>query len=191
MPKIVDHEVYREDLLDNCFELFARNGFQRSTMREIAKELKISTGTLYHYFPNKESIFRSMIFQLSRKQVILLTERFKRTKNIQERVQILFQYISSNESFFQNVLFLVIDYYRQNGSGDPENFIQDISDYYRKSIGDLIGLGDTPASSAIFTFTIGLVMQSVMNPTKKDSEDQILLIRTMIENFLDQIVKVA
>jgi AcrR family transcriptional regulator len=191
LPKIVDHEVYREDLLDNCFELFARNGFQGSTMREIAKELKISTGTLYHYFPNKESIFRSMIFQLSRKQVVLLTERFKRTKNIQERVQILFQYISTNESFFQNVLFLVIDYYRQNGSGDPENFIQDISDYYRKSIGDLIGLGDSPASSAIFTFTIGLVMQSVMSPRKNDSADQILLIRTMIENFLNQILKVA
>ena len=66
MPKIVDHEEYREVLLDKCFDLFARNGFAGATMREISKSLEISTGTLYHYFPNKESIFKSMIFQISR-----------------------------------------------------------------------------------------------------------------------------
>jgi AcrR family transcriptional regulator len=191
MPKIVDHEEYREILLDKCFALFARQGFQGATMREISKELDISTGTLYHYFPNKESIFRSMIFQLSRKQVVILTERFKRTKSVEERVAILFQYIQQNEAFFQNVLFLIIDYYRQNGSGDPENFIQDISEYYRKSIGDLIGLGDTVASSAIFSFSLGLIIQSVMSPKNSDREEQVLLIRKMIEVFLNQALKVA
>ena len=191
MPKIVDHEEYRENLLDKCFALFARQGFQGATMREISKELEISTGTLYHYFPNKESIFRSMIFQLSKKQVVILTERFNRTKSVEERVSILFQYIQHNESFFQNVLFLIIDYYRQNGSGDPENFIQDIAEYYRKSIGDLIGLGDTVASSAIFSFSLGLILQSVISPKNSDREEQVLLIRKMIEVFLKQALKVA
>jgi hypothetical protein len=132
-----------------------------------------------------------MIFQLSRKQVVILTERFKRTKSVEERVAILFQYIQQNEAFFQNVLFLIIDYYRQNGSGDPENFIQDISEYYRKSIGDLIGLGDTVASSAIFSFSLGLIIQSVMSPKNSDREEQVLLIRKMIEVFLNQALKVA
>jgi AcrR family transcriptional regulator len=191
LPKIVDHEEYRESLLDNCFELFARNGFQGATMREIAKELEISTGTLYHYFPNKESIFRNMMFQLSKKQVLILTERFARTKSVEERIEILFQYISANETFFQNALFLVIDYFRQNGSSDPENFIQDFTDYYRKSIGELIGLGDSTASSAILTFSIGLVMQTVLTTSKSDKDEQILLIKTMIQAFFDKLLKVA
>ena len=42
MPKIVNHTEYREELLEKCFELFARSGFQSVTMREIGKKLGIS-----------------------------------------------------------------------------------------------------------------------------------------------------
>ncbi|NJL79674.1 MAG: helix-turn-helix transcriptional regulator, partial [Richelia sp. SM2_1_7] len=57
MPKIVDHEKYRKELLWKSFDLFAQKGYGSVTMREIAKELGVSTGTLYHYFPNKESLY--------------------------------------------------------------------------------------------------------------------------------------
>ena len=184
MPKVVNHELYREELLEKCFDLFARNGFQGVTMREIAKQLDVSTGTLYHYFPSKEEIFRQMIFQLSQKQVVYLTERFNRTKSFDERIQSLLQHISKNEIFFQNVLFLIIDYYRQNGLKDPENFIRDIERYYRKSLGDLIGLGDSPAVGALFTFCLGLVVQSMITSEGKEREEILLIIKQMLDTFI-------
>lgn len=187
MPKIVNHEEYREELLEKCFDLFARSGFQGVTMREIGKELQISTGTLYHYFPSKEEIFRQMIFQLSRKQVVILTERFNRTKSFDERVHNLLQYVSNNQIFFQNVLFLIIDYYRQNGLQDPENFIRDIANYYRKSLGELIGFGDSPASGAMFTFCLGLVVQSMIHNDNKEKEEIFLLIKQMLDSFIGSI----
>jgi AcrR family transcriptional regulator len=187
MPKIVNHEEYREELLEKCFDLFARGGFQGVTMREIGKELQISTGTLYHYFPSKEEIFRQMIFQLSRKQVVILTERFNRTKSFDERVHNLLQYVSNNQIFFQNVLFLIIDYYRQNGLQDPENFIRDIANYYRKSLGELIGFGDSPASGAMFTFCLGLVVQSMIHNDNKEKEEIFLLIKQMLDSFIGSI----
>ena len=187
MPKIVNHDQYREELLDKCFDLFARGGFESVTMREIGKELQISTGTLYHYFPSKEEIFRQMIFQLSRKQVVILTERFNRTKSFDERIHNLLLYVSNNQIFFQNVLFLIIDYYRQNGLQDPENFIRDIANYYRKSLGELIGFGDSPASGAMFTFCLGLVVQSMIHNDNKEKEEIFLLIKQMLDAFIGSI----
>ncbi|MBP9885182.1 MAG: TetR/AcrR family transcriptional regulator [Leptospiraceae bacterium] len=184
MPKIVNHTEYREELLEKCFELFARSGFQSVTMREIGKKLGISTGTLYHYFPSKEEIFRQMLFQLSKKQVLILAERFGRTKSYEEKIQYLLQYIETNETFFQNVLFLIIDYYRQNGLKDPENFIRDIERYYRKSLGDLIGLGDSPAVGALFTFCLGLVVQSMITSEGKEREEILLIIKQMLDTFI-------
>ena len=184
MPKIVNHTEYREELLEKCFELFARSGFQSVTMREIGKKLGISTGTLYHYFPSKEEIFRQMLFQLSKKQVLILAERFGRTKSYEEKIQYLLQYIETNETFFQNVLFLIIDYYRQNGLKDPENFIRDIERYYRKSLGDLIGLVDSPAVGALFTFCLGLVVQSMITSEGKEREEILLIIKQMLDTFI-------
>jgi AcrR family transcriptional regulator len=167
--------------------LFARGGFEGVTMREIGKELDISTGTLYHYFPSKEEIFRQMIFQLSRKQVVILTERFNRTKSFDERIQSMLLYVNNNEIFFRNVLFLIIDYYRQNGLQDPENFIRDIAAYYRKSLGELIGFGDSPACGALFTFCLGLVVQSMIESEPKEKEEIFLLIKHMLDAFIRSI----
>ena len=61
MPKIVDHDRYRKELLSGCFTLFAERGYGSITMRQIAKALGVSTGTLYHYFPSKESIFMQLV----------------------------------------------------------------------------------------------------------------------------------
>ncbi|MBK8398644.1 MAG: TetR/AcrR family transcriptional regulator [Leptospiraceae bacterium] len=187
MPKVVNHELYREELLEKCFDLFARNGFQGVTMREIAKQLDVSTGTLYHYFPSKEEIFRQMIFQLSQKQVVYLTERFNRTKSFDERIQSLLQHISKNEIFFQNVLFLIIDYYRQNKLEDPEHFIRNIANYYRKSLGELIGFGDSTASGALFTFCLGLVVQSMIESDGSEKEKVFHLIKQMLDAFINSI----
>lgn len=187
MPKIVNHEEYREELLEKCFALFARHGFQGITMREIGKQLDISTGTLYHYFPSKEEIFRQMIIQLSRKQVVILTEQFNKTKSFEERINKLFRFVSQNEVFFQNVLFLIIDYYRQSGLNDPEHFIRDMAAYYRKAIGELVGFGDTPASGAMFTFCLGLVVQSMIASEGKEREEIFLLIKQMIDSFIASI----
>ena len=42
MPKIVNHETYREELLEKGFDLFANKGYT-ITMRELASGLKVST----------------------------------------------------------------------------------------------------------------------------------------------------
>ncbi|MEW9532305.1 TetR/AcrR family transcriptional regulator [Microbispora sp. NPDC049125] len=46
----------REHLVKLAAELFARKGFQATTVREIALEAGILSGSLYHHFDSKETI---------------------------------------------------------------------------------------------------------------------------------------
>lgn len=56
MPKIVDHEARREELIEATWRVIARTGIAGATMREIAREAGVSTGILAHYFADKEDL---------------------------------------------------------------------------------------------------------------------------------------
>lgn len=57
MPKIVDHEAHRESLVSRAANYFAEHGYTATSMRKVGAYLGVSKGALYHYFPNKESLF--------------------------------------------------------------------------------------------------------------------------------------
>src|SRR5262245_50808496 len=46
----------RERILDAAQRLFAGQGFESATTRDIAREAEIAAGTLFNYFPTKEAI---------------------------------------------------------------------------------------------------------------------------------------
>lgn len=164
MPKIVNHEEYREELLTRSFELFARKGYDSVTMREIAKELNISTGTLYHYFADKSEIFRQMLEYLSRNRVLQIMGGLDRVDQSKDKLLALIQNVLSAEKFFQDLLFLLFDYLRKNNSTDPENFIQPIIAYFNKSIQKSLGIDNEEQSGLLLNFLIGLIIQKMMNP---------------------------
>ena len=51
----------REHLVRLAAELFAKKGFQATTVREIADEAGILSGSLYHHFDSKESIVDELL----------------------------------------------------------------------------------------------------------------------------------
>jgi AcrR family transcriptional regulator len=56
VPKIVDHDARREELVEATWRVIARAGMVGATMREIAREAGVSTGQLAHYFDDKEDL---------------------------------------------------------------------------------------------------------------------------------------
>ena len=54
-------ERSRRAVLDAALRLFSRQGYRATTMREIADKAKVSTGNVYHHFPDKEAIFLALI----------------------------------------------------------------------------------------------------------------------------------
>ena len=61
MPKTVDHEARREELLAAVWAVIVRDGLDRATIRSIAKETGWSSGVLAHYFADKDDILVSAL----------------------------------------------------------------------------------------------------------------------------------
>jgi AcrR family transcriptional regulator len=59
MPKDVNHDERREELLEAVWRVIARDGMERATIRSIAAETGWSSGVLAHYFADKEDIIGS------------------------------------------------------------------------------------------------------------------------------------
>ncbi|RZD16049.1 MAG: TetR/AcrR family transcriptional regulator [Candidatus Acididesulfobacter guangdongensis] len=59
----------REEILRKAMKLFVARGYHNTSIRDIAKESKISTGAIYHHFNSKEEIavelFNSTVLFLS------------------------------------------------------------------------------------------------------------------------------
>jgi AcrR family transcriptional regulator len=56
MPKKVDHEARREELVLAAWRVIAARGIDEVTIREIARESGYSSGVLAHYFKNKDDL---------------------------------------------------------------------------------------------------------------------------------------
>jgi len=56
VPKIVDHDERRLELVDATWRIIARLGIEGATMREIALEAGFSNGALKPYFPTKDTL---------------------------------------------------------------------------------------------------------------------------------------
>ncbi|HET6286413.1 MAG TPA: TetR/AcrR family transcriptional regulator [Amycolatopsis sp.] len=51
------HEAKRRAILDAAAWCFSEKGFEKTTTAEICRAAGISTGSLFHYFPNKRAVF--------------------------------------------------------------------------------------------------------------------------------------
>jgi AcrR family transcriptional regulator len=56
MPKVVDHDARREELVHAAWRVIAERGIDEVTIREIAREAGYSSGVLAHYFENKDDL---------------------------------------------------------------------------------------------------------------------------------------
>ncbi|GII82026.1 HTH-type transcriptional regulator PksA [Sphaerisporangium siamense] len=61
MPKIVDHDARREEVVDAARRVILREGIDAATTRAIAKEAGYSNGVLTHYFADKDDILLSAL----------------------------------------------------------------------------------------------------------------------------------
>ncbi len=164
MPKIVDHQEQRAAILERSFELFARQGYAALTMRKIATELEISTGTLYHYFPTKESIFEEMFGHMSRQVVNDAVAMLAANADRADRMTVLMEYVQANESRLQNMLFLILDFYRHQNPDDATDYSRQIVGFFRQMISEQLGFDDPDRAAATFSMILGILFHRLLDP---------------------------
>src|SRR5512144_1950487 len=58
-------ERSRRYVLDAALDLFSHRGYGATSVRDIAAAAGVSTGNLYHHFPDKEAIFKTLLDDLN------------------------------------------------------------------------------------------------------------------------------
>jgi AcrR family transcriptional regulator len=67
MPKIVDWDARRDEILSATWRVIARDGITGATIRAIAREANCSHGILAHYFDDKADILGSALVMSHRR----------------------------------------------------------------------------------------------------------------------------
>ncbi|GAA4667144.1 hypothetical protein GCM10023347_19980 [Streptomyces chumphonensis] len=69
MPKIIDHDQRRREIVAVAKKLIIQGGFEAATMRSIVAEAGYANGALKRYFPSKDSIvaatFQSVLAEMN------------------------------------------------------------------------------------------------------------------------------
>ncbi len=50
-------------MLESALKLFSRRGYRATSMRDIARGARVSTGNVYHHFKSKQAIFQALLDQ--------------------------------------------------------------------------------------------------------------------------------
>lgn len=183
MPKLVDHEKYREELLLNSFDLFASRGYANVTMREIAAALNISTGGLYHYFSNKQTMLEKMIALIASREINQVLDIVYQSDDIEARVGIFLNYFKEREDYFKHVLLLLLDFKKYCASLENQKALDRYAEIIFKHIAEGVGTGWDFGGLAM-SFLAGIGYMLLIVPDVINVDDQIALIRKMVNPFL-------
>jgi AcrR family transcriptional regulator len=82
---------------------FGLFGVEKTSMREIANDLKLSKASLYYYFPDKESLYKAVVEKEQKEFIDKITGRIL---SIEEPEQLLHEYCTSRLSYFRTLLNL-------------------------------------------------------------------------------------
>lgn len=84
MPKII--EGAREKILVNAKKRLFENGYQHLSLREVAKESGIATGTIYNYFANKDYLIANIMLEDWEKMMEKMEERVSAASSVKDGV---------------------------------------------------------------------------------------------------------
>ncbi|MFB2771958.1 TetR/AcrR family transcriptional regulator [Pelatocladus sp. BLCC-F211] len=77
--------VRRECLVDTALELFSEQGYDATSIKQIAAAAGVAVGLLYHYFPSKSEVLRAILERhsfLPELRVLLLVEHGEATTRV-------------------------------------------------------------------------------------------------------------
>ncbi|MCF6465714.1 TetR/AcrR family transcriptional regulator [Clostridium sp. Cult2] len=104
MPKIVDYESKKQEIIEKARIVFAKRGYRNTNLSHISKKCGMGRTTLYQYFNNKDEIFyHTMGLTLeeikSQVQVIVVNNQLTFVEKLKEIIHQLTDEQKHNNTF--------------------------------------------------------------------------------------------
>lgn len=186
MPKIVDHDLYRKELLHKSFDLFAEKGYATITMRQIAQGLGVSTGTLYHYFPSKEALFEQLMEEQAEQDISQVTVQLQNVDTLADRVRIAFEYLEQNQEYHFKQSLLCIDYFQQRlqEGRTKSDVLERICEHVENLLAVLLGIHDRDLIRFVMSYVDGLMFSQMYHDDPINFSKQAQILTDMLTAYL-------
>ena len=96
--------IRKDEILNAAGRCFARHGFAKTTLDDIAQVVGMKAGSLYHYYDSKEAIFRDVITGEGREMIDWLQSEVAREKTASKKV---LRYIKARLEHFRKMTNLL------------------------------------------------------------------------------------
>jgi AcrR family transcriptional regulator len=187
MPKIVDTEQYRKELLRKSFDLLAQNGYAKVTTRQLSQALGISTGALYHYFPSKKVLFEQLVEEMGRQDGFAIQQQVAGVATLEERLMLLGQFLIENETYFVKQTAIWTDFCMHADAHEVNSnaVFQQVDQSYRQAIATALGLQDGKVVQFIWTLVNGLLLEQVGGHSSAVFTEQVELLVEMLTAYFE------
>lgn len=158
MPKIVDHEQVRADIVARAVELFAEQGFGGLGIRGLAKAVGMAKSSIYYYFPTKEALIEAVIEAVVAQDVASLEGAAGNAGSFEDRLERAVTWSVDNEERLATQIRILNEAAREQIWTDDGSVIQT----YVKGLSRVIGL-NVAAARTFYLQILGVVLQRMVD----------------------------
>jgi AcrR family transcriptional regulator len=152
-------------------------------MRQLAEGLGVSTGTLYHYFPNKENMFLQLVEELTEQDISYFLSHAPTPPCQLERLEAVMDFVVDNLEYFTKQQLLWIDFYQHSHRTnlDLPAILDKLWNRTRQALSDYLQTQNSDILDFILIFMDGLLMQQIYGKAGEDwARTQVNLLCQMV-----------
>jgi AcrR family transcriptional regulator len=112
------------EILKACYDVFAENGFEKTTFVKVAERLNVTNPLIVHYFGTKENMILEMVEYMHRDQAQIVSQLVEHIENPEERMNTILDYYLGEtfEKNFDDVVYYGCFYLSLRNSKIREKF---------------------------------------------------------------------
>jgi TetR/AcrR family transcriptional regulator, transcriptional repressor of aconitase len=184
MPKIVDHDAYRQTITMEAMQLFVAHGYEGLGMRALAEHLSISKSALYHYFPSKEALFLAIVeavVALDMAELLAVP-----AGSFAQRLDAFLQMVSEQEDWILNQILVLMEYARVREGQEGAALLQEAFARYVTGIAAYLDIEEGPAR-ALYLQVSGAILQRHLDGRRSNLREALAWqTETLIANYQEK-----
>lgn len=177
-------EERKQQIIDAAITAFARNGFHKTRMDDIAEESKISKGLLYWYFKSKEEITIAILDTLIGFELRNLKDLPSMDRTARERLELFMNHFIDDLSQMDRIRPILYEFYslamRQKSlqkyvAQVLQAYLDILIPIFQQGIerGEFLSIDPEKAALAAGAVLEGTVLMWVFDPTRVKLKDQV------------------
>lgn len=108
--KVSEKKARKDVILEAAEHVFAVKPYNKVTIRDIAREAGISTGSIYRYFSDQQTLFVDVFLRRTQEVRMLTAEIIQKSDgNIEEVTDGYVSYMNEHDNYFRMMTFFMLD----------------------------------------------------------------------------------